>query len=93
MLDDSERDELHEIQRRLRAEDPEFAKSLHTNARHLPRPATRDLSRRTYTLLLVISSSSALIMLMAGSPIIALLFAVLAAWVWYAREHPYEDDR
>lgn len=93
MLDDRERDELHEIQRRLRAEDPDFARSFHTRTRHLPRASARDLSRRTYTFLLVISSASAVIMLLAGSPFVALLFAGLACWVWYARDHPYEDDR
>ncbi|TXK39878.1 DUF3040 domain-containing protein [Nonomuraea sp. C10] len=92
VLDDRERDELRRIQRRLRDEDPDFTESFHSDARHLPRRAP-DLSRRTYTVLLVISSTSCLIMMAAGSPFIALLFAGLAAWVWYARAHPYEDDQ
>ena len=93
MLDDRERDELREIQRRLRAEDPDFARSLHAGARHLPRASAPDLSRRTYTFLLVFSSASGVLLLLTGSPFLALLFAGLTAWVWYARSHPYEDDR
>ncbi|MFG1943210.1 hypothetical protein [Nonomuraea sp. NPDC048826] len=76
----------------MRDEDPDFTESFHSDARQLPRRAP-DLSRRTYTFLLVVSSVSCLIMLAAGSPFISLLFAGLAAWVWYARSHPYEDDR
>ncbi|MEV1245475.1 DUF3040 domain-containing protein [Nonomuraea sp. NPDC050022] len=93
MLDDYEREALREIQRRLLVEDPEFAQSFDTDARCLRRAAAPDLSRRAYTVMLVFSSVFGVILLLAGSPFIALLFAALTMWVCYARAHRRESSR
>ncbi|TDE28983.1 DUF3040 domain-containing protein [Nonomuraea mesophila] len=93
VLDDYEREALRDIQRRLRADDPGFAKSFGTGTRRLrPAPAP-DLSRRAYTVMLVVSSGFGVILLLAGSPFLALLFTVLAAWAWWARAQREEGDR
>jgi hypothetical protein len=92
VLDDHERETLSEIQRRLLGEDPKFAQSFDADARHLRRAAP-DLSRRTYTTMLVITSGFGVTLLLAGSPFIALLFAVLTIWVWHARSLRLESDR
>ncbi|MEU4234442.1 DUF3040 domain-containing protein [Nonomuraea sp. NPDC026600] len=93
MLDDYEREALREIQRRLLVEDPEFAQAFDTDARCLHRASAPDLSRRAYTVMLVFSSGFGVILLLAGSPFIALLFAALTMWVWYARAHRQENGR
>ncbi|MEO3789484.1 DUF3040 domain-containing protein [Nonomuraea sp. B10E15] len=92
MLDDHERETLRDIQRRLRVDDPDFAKSFGTGTRRLRRAAATDLSRRAYTAMLVVSSGFGVILLLAGSPFLALLFAALAVWVWYARAQRDEND-
>ncbi|MEV4078281.1 DUF3040 domain-containing protein [Nonomuraea fuscirosea] len=91
MLDDYEREALREIQHQLLVEDPDFAKSFGTDAQRLHRAATPDLSRRAYTVMLVFSSAFAVILLLAGSPVLAVLFAALTGWVWYARSHRSAD--
>ncbi|MEU8398327.1 DUF3040 domain-containing protein [Nonomuraea sp. NPDC048892] len=87
MLDDYEREALREIQRQLLVEDPDFAKSFSTDAQRLHRAATPDLSRQAYTVMRVFSSAFVVILLLAGSPFLALLFAALTMWIWYARSH------
>ncbi|MFD1545044.1 DUF3040 domain-containing protein [Nonomuraea guangzhouensis] len=93
MLDDYEREALREIQRRLLVEDPEFAQSFDADTQRLNRAATPDLPKRAYTVMLVFGSAFVVILLLAGSPFIALLFAALTMWVWYARAHRQENGR
>ncbi|MEU4704701.1 hypothetical protein [Nonomuraea dietziae] len=63
------------------------AKSFGTDAQRLHRAATPDLSRRAYTVMLVLGAAFAVILLVAGSPVLAVLFAASTGWVWYARSH------
>jgi hypothetical protein len=91
VLDDREREALHEIQRQLLVEDPGFARSfdtetqaLNTNPQRLHR-GSPDVTRRTYTILLVLSSMYGVILLLAGSPTSALMLAAMAALMWEAR--------
>lgn len=91
MLDDREREALHEIQRQLLVEDPDFAQSFDAETQALGISAQRlhrgspDVTRRIYTILLVLSSTYGVILLLAGSPISALMLAALAALIWEAR--------
>jgi Protein of unknown function (DUF3040) len=91
VLDDREREALHEIQRQLLVEDPGFAQSFDTETQALDTQTQRvhrgapDVTRRTYTILLVLSSTYGVILLLAGSPISALMLAAMAALIWEAR--------
>lgn len=85
MLDDDERAALRDIQRRLADDDPDFARSFVAGARRLARAATPLLPKEAYTIMIVFSASFAVISLLAGSPFVALLFAGLSGWIWYAR--------
>ena len=91
MLSDHEREALHEIQHQLLVEDPGFAQSFDTEARSFniapqrPRHGSPDLTRRIYTILLVLSLTYGVILLLAGSPISALGLAVMSGVIWEAR--------
>jgi hypothetical protein len=91
VLSDYEREALHEIQHQLLVEDPSFAQSFDTKTQFLDTEVQRshrgstDWTRRLYTILLVLSSTYAVIMLLAGSPISALALAAMAAGSWEAR--------
>ncbi|MGB7798833.1 MAG: DUF3040 domain-containing protein [Pseudonocardiaceae bacterium] len=91
MLSDHERDVLHEIQAGLLVEDPGFAQSFDTETQSLATEAQRphrgspDWTRWLYTILLVLSSTYAVIMLLAESPISALALAAMAGVSWEAR--------
>ncbi|MGW4424229.1 DUF3040 domain-containing protein [Streptosporangium sp. NPDC004631] len=84
MLSDREREALREIQCRLLVEDPGFAQSFNADVRRLNR-ASPDLTWWTYTNLLVLSLTFGVILLMAGTPVGALMFTVTAAALWQAR--------
>jgi hypothetical protein len=91
VLSDQEREALHEIQHQLLVEDPGFAQSFDTEARSFDTEPQRlhrgspDQTRRTYTILLVLSLTCGVIMLLSGSPISALGFAAMAAAIWEVR--------
>ncbi|HEX4101709.1 MAG TPA: DUF3040 domain-containing protein [Pseudonocardiaceae bacterium] len=98
MLSDHERDVLHEIQAGLLVEDPGFAQSFDTETQSLateaqslateaqrPHRGSPDWTRWLYTILLVLSSTYAVIMLLAESPISALALAAMAGVSWEAR--------
>jgi hypothetical protein len=91
VLSDREREALLEIQAGLLVEDPGFAQSFDTETQSLDSTAQRphrgspDLTRRLYTILLVLSLTYWVILLLAGSPASALALAALAAVSWEAR--------
>ena len=88
MLSDREREALLEIQAGLLVEDPGFAQSFDTETQSLDSTAQRphrgspDLTRRLYTILLVLSLTYGVILLLEGSPISALALAVRRTEVW-----------
>jgi hypothetical protein len=84
VLSDREREALREIQCRLLAEDPAFARVFSTDARRLERMPSH-LPRSTYTTLAMTSMTLGVIALMAGAPLIGLVFAVTAAVMWGLR--------
>jgi hypothetical protein len=83
VLDDRERAKLREIQRMLTDEDPVLASVLRTGARHLPRPVARVRPDGGGTVQVALCSAAWVIMLAAGQPFFALLFALLTGWAWY----------
>jgi hypothetical protein len=85
VLDDYERAALRDIQRRLSDDDPDFARSFGAGAQRLERAAPPLLPREAYTIMTVFGAAFAVISLLAGSPFVALLFAGLSGWTWYAR--------
>lgn len=84
MLSDREREALREIQCRLLAEDPAFARVFSTDARRLERMSSH-LPRSTCTTLLMMSMTLGVIALMAGAPLAGLVFAGTAAVMWRLR--------
>jgi hypothetical protein len=91
VLSDREREALHEIQAGLLVEDPGFAQSFDTEPQALDTKPQRlhrsspGVTRRTYMILLVLSSMYGAILLLAGSPASALALAAMAALMWEAR--------
>jgi Flp pilus assembly protein TadB len=84
VLNDHEREALHEIQRRLLVEDPSFARSFESDAERLHR-GSPDLVHGTYTVSLVVILAFAAVLLAAGAPVGALVFAAVAAVISEAR--------
>ncbi len=84
MLSDREREALREIQCRLLAEDPAFARVFSTDARRLERMPSH-LPPSTYTVLLMTSLVLGLVALLAGAPLGGLVCAVAAAVLWALR--------
>jgi hypothetical protein len=84
VLSDREREALREIQCRLLAEDPAFARVFSTDARRLEQTPSH-LPRSTYTTLLVMSLMLSVIALMAGAPLGGLVFAMAAGVMWGLR--------
>jgi hypothetical protein len=81
MLDDYERNTLHEVERRLLDEDPEFARAFDARARSLSRGRVVGGGIKIFLIggLLV----SALVLL-AGSPSGAVAFAIVTGLIWLA---------
>lgn len=82
MLSEHDWTVLGEVERQLRAEDPEFTRSFATNAQRLQRGRPdRDLIK----LATVGAVLLAALMLVAGSAGGALAFAAVAGLIWWAR--------
>ncbi|MGH3917899.1 MAG: DUF3040 domain-containing protein [Pseudonocardiaceae bacterium] len=87
MLSDHERATLHEIQRQFLAEDPEFVQTFDARTQRLPRASRQpiDKHRRTYTVLMWITTMLSVLLLIAGSVGGALLLAAVAVALSLAR--------
>ena len=89
MLSDRERETLHEIQRHLIVEDPDFERSF----RAFEAPASSAHHRWVYTTLVVVTAVLAPLLLLAGSPGGAVAFAIVAGTLWWTRHLEYGTAR
>lgn len=86
MLSEREQAALLDIERRLRADDPDFEQSFRALDAVTPaRPAKRP---RITSVAIVAAASMAVVMLLIGSPTGALPYAVIAVLVWAVRDLP-----
>jgi hypothetical protein len=88
VLSDHDRKTLHEVECQLMAEDSEFARSFEAGQARLSRPARR-LGVRIGA---VVAALLAAVMLVSGSLVGALLFAVTAGLVWVEWLSPGDTD-
>lgn len=89
MLSERERQILHDMQRRLEVEDPDFARSFEdAGARgdtHISLPRAHEVPRWVFTTALVLSVLLSVLMLVAMAPWPAALFMVVAMMFAAAR--------
>jgi hypothetical protein len=83
MLSNNERERLHELERQLIVDDPDFERSFHELGAASPEPPA--LRRLGYTAVIVVATFLALLMLVAGSPGGAFVFGLVAGSVWLAQ--------
>jgi hypothetical protein len=83
VLSDHERETLREIQRQLIVDDPTLEQTFRALEKPIPAPATR--CQRIYTLIIVVATLLAVVLLLIGSAGGALAFATIAGSVWLAR--------
>jgi Protein of unknown function (DUF3040) len=97
VLSDREREILHEMQRRLVTEDPDFARSFQEAGRrgdsHFSLQRAYETPRWAYTAALVVSVAFSVLMLVALAPWTALLFMTLAVMTAMARYHRDDEAR
>ncbi|WP_306748187.1 DUF3040 domain-containing protein [Saccharothrix yanglingensis] len=86
VLSEREQDTLLETQRRLTAGDPDFGRSF--RALDEAAPAARPTRPRISSVIVVLAAGVAVLVLLAGSPVGALPYAVIAALVWLVRDLP-----
>ncbi|MDU0294250.1 DUF3040 domain-containing protein [Saccharothrix longispora] len=86
MLSEREQDTLLEIQRRLAADDPDFERSF--RALDEVAPAARPTRPRISSVIIALAAGFAVLVLLAGSPVGALPYAVIATLVWLVRDLP-----
>ncbi|WP_219502118.1 DUF3040 domain-containing protein [Nonomuraea ceibae] len=87
MLSDRDREVLREIQCRLLADDPAFARDFSTDARLLEDDApSGDPATSAFTLPLLLSLGLGVLSLVGGSGVGGLVFSGMAAGFWWLRE-------
>ncbi len=86
MLSEREQETLLDIQRRLVADDPDFARAFQALDSVAPaRPVGRP---RISSVVIAIAAGLAVVMLVAGSPAGALAYSVIAGVIWMVRDLP-----
>jgi Flp pilus assembly protein TadB len=89
VLSDYERKTLREVEQRLMAEDPEFARAFAARQMRLSRHPRRLGAR----IALVAAALFTALMLVTGSLVGALAFAVATGLLWVAWRHPADTER
>jgi hypothetical protein len=88
VLNDHERKTLREVEQQLMAEDPEFARSFEARQARL----SRHLRGLGVRIGVVVAALLAALMLVNGSLVGALVFAVTAGLIWVAWLPPGDTD-
>ncbi|GGP79560.1 DUF3040 domain-containing protein [Saccharothrix coeruleofusca] len=91
MLSEREQEALHEIQRGLIDDDPEFERSF--RALDAAGPAPRTGHRSLGAAIITIAALLAFLLLLTGEPSGALAFGVIAGAVWVAQRFPAAPAR
>lgn len=93
MLSDHERKTLHEVERQLMLEDPEFARSFHGGEQHPPRGHHRPADKIAIVVAVLLSALLSALLLVAGLLSGALTFAAVAGLIWAAWRYSDSTNR
>jgi uncharacterized membrane-anchored protein len=84
VLSDYERKTLHEVERHLMLEDPEFAQSFPAHHQHPPRNHHRPTNKITIVVAVLLSALLSALLLIAGLLSVVLTYAAVAGLIWAA---------
>jgi hypothetical protein len=93
MLSDRERERLREIQRRFMTEDPDFVREFGARPEQptTEQPTARQPYLDGYSICIISAVSLSVLMLLAGSPAVALLLAISAGLISAAQRRGRHD--
>lgn len=93
MLGDDKRKTLHEVERHLMLEDPEFAQSFPAHQQHPPRNHHRPIDKIVIVVAVLLSALLSALLLIAGLLSGVLTFAAVAGLIWAAWRYSDRTSR